>query len=109
MPSPVDLADSMRGPILGLFGGADDVVSGEQVSAFDRALDSAGIDHEFVVYPGATHGFSDPTSQQFAAASDDAWRPALDRPLLVPRELDGDEPESPPRAAAAVDVLDDAA
>jgi carboxymethylenebutenolidase len=78
MPSPVDLADTMRGPILGLFGKADEVDPAEQVDAFDRALVSAGVDHEFEVYPGATHGFFDPASQQSAAASEDAWRRVIE-------------------------------
>jgi carboxymethylenebutenolidase len=68
----------VRGPILGLFGGADEVVPVEDVDAFDRALTAAGVDHDFAVYPGATHGFFDPSNQQFAAASEDAWRRVIE-------------------------------
>ena len=78
MPAPIDRADRLLGPILGLFGGADEVVPIEQVNAFDRALVSAGVDHEFAVYPGATHGFFDPSAEQFAAASEDAWRRVIE-------------------------------
>jgi dienelactone hydrolase len=34
----------MTAPILGLMGGADDAIPADQVEAFDRALDDAGVE-----------------------------------------------------------------
>jgi carboxymethylenebutenolidase len=77
MPSPPDVADQMRCPVLGLFGGADRAISVEQVEAFDRALERAGVDHEVVVYPDAPHSFFDRSYEEHAEASADAWRRTL--------------------------------
>jgi carboxymethylenebutenolidase len=73
IPSPPELADAMRGPILGIFGGADTAIPPEAVEAFDAALSAAQVEHEFVVYPGAPHSFFDRASDAFAEASEDAW------------------------------------
>jgi carboxymethylenebutenolidase len=75
--SPPTRAGDMRGPILGLFGGADAGISAEQVEAFDAALDRAGVEHEIVVYPGAPHSFFDRKAREHAEASEDAWRRVL--------------------------------
>jgi len=76
-PSPPDVAGEMRCPVLGLFGGADQAISREQVAAFDEALDEAGVEHEVVVYPDAPHSFFDRRYEQYADASADAWRRTL--------------------------------
>jgi len=76
-PSPPDVAGEMRCPVLGLFGGADQGISREQVAAFDEALDEAGVEHEVVVYPDAPHSFFDRRYEQYADASADAWRRTL--------------------------------
>ncbi|MEU7871858.1 dienelactone hydrolase family protein [Dactylosporangium sp. NPDC049140] len=47
----------VRVPVLGLFGGADEVVPAAVHRAFDEHLTAAGVPHELVVYPGAPHGF----------------------------------------------------
>jgi carboxymethylenebutenolidase len=77
IPSPVELAPRMRGPILGLFGGADAGIPQEQIDAFDAALTDAGAEHEFVVYPGAPHSFFDRRHDEHADACEDAWRRVL--------------------------------
>jgi carboxymethylenebutenolidase len=77
MPSPIEVAHQIRCPILGLFGGADQGIPPEQVEAFDRALDQAGVEHEIVVYPGAPHSFFDRRQEDFKEASEDAWRRVL--------------------------------
>jgi carboxymethylenebutenolidase len=76
-PSPPDVAEEMRCPVLGLFGGADRAISQDQVAGFDRALDRAGVEHEIVVYPGAPHSFFDRAYAEYAEASEDAWRRTL--------------------------------
>jgi carboxymethylenebutenolidase len=67
----------MASPILGLMGGDDPGIPVEDVEAFDRALDEAGIEHEVIVYPGAPHSFFDRKQEDFAADSEDAWNRVL--------------------------------
>jgi carboxymethylenebutenolidase len=64
----------MEAPILGLMGGADEGIPVEQVRAFEQALVDAGVEQEIVIYDGAPHSFFDRKQEQFADASDDAWR-----------------------------------
>jgi carboxymethylenebutenolidase len=76
-PAPLEHAAQTRVPVLGLFGGADRAIPTEDVVAFDRALDEAGIEHEIVSYPGAPHSFFDRAQAEHAEASEDAWRRVL--------------------------------
>ena len=78
MPEPVELADRIVCPVLGLFGEADPAIPPESLERFDAALDEAGIDHELVTYPGAPHSFFDRKADEHADASADAWRRVLD-------------------------------
>lgn len=77
IPSPVDRAREIRCPLLGLFGGADQAVPVELVQAFDRNLSDAGVEHEIEIYPGAPHSFFDRKYDEYAEASEDAWRRVL--------------------------------
>ena len=70
-------ADRTRSPVLGLFGGADGAIPQEQVDEFDSQLRSSGAEHEVHVYPGAPHSFFDVKQDEFAEASEDAWRRIL--------------------------------
>jgi carboxymethylenebutenolidase len=56
---PTERAHELQAPILGLMGGDDPGIPLDEVDAFDRALDEAGVEHEIVVYPGAPHSFFD--------------------------------------------------
>jgi carboxymethylenebutenolidase len=76
-PGPAQRAAEMEAPILGLMGGADAGIPAEDVEAFDRALAEAGVDHELVTYPSAPHSFFDRLQEDFADASEDAWRRVL--------------------------------
>jgi carboxymethylenebutenolidase len=76
-PAPLEHARETRCPLLGLFGGADPAIPAEEVEAFDRALDEAGVEHEIVSYPGAPHSFFDRAQAEHAQASEDAWRRVL--------------------------------
>jgi carboxymethylenebutenolidase len=76
--APTLLASSYTCPVLGLFGGADRGISSEDVAAFRRALDQAGIRNELVTYEGAPHSFFDRAADQYREACDDAWRRVLD-------------------------------
>jgi carboxymethylenebutenolidase len=74
LEGPMDRAADMRGPLLGLFGGADEAIPQEQIDEFSGKLGAAGVDHEFHVYPGAPHSFFDRKQEEYADASEDAWR-----------------------------------
>jgi carboxymethylenebutenolidase len=75
--SPAHLAAHMHMPVLGLFGGADESIPADQIEQFHSALLNAGVDVEVVVYPGAPHSFFDRRQEQYAEASQDAWRRVL--------------------------------
>jgi carboxymethylenebutenolidase len=77
-PGPLEHADELGAPILGLFGEADHGIPVETVAAFDTALTAAGVPHELVTYPGAPHGFFDAAEAgAHEAACADAWRRVL--------------------------------
>jgi carboxymethylenebutenolidase len=75
--SPVDRAPDIRGPLLGLFGEADQGIPVELVEQFDQNLAHAGVPHEITVYPGAPHSFFDRKYEEFGDACADAWRRVL--------------------------------
>jgi carboxymethylenebutenolidase len=75
--APVDQVGGFECPVLGLFGGADQSISGEHVEAFRRALDDAGVKNDIKVYEGAPHSFFDRTFAQYREESDDAWKRML--------------------------------
>jgi carboxymethylenebutenolidase len=64
-------------PILALQAGDDANITAEDNAAFDEALDATGVEHEVVTYAGAPHSFFDRKQEEFADASDDAWRRVL--------------------------------
>jgi carboxymethylenebutenolidase len=76
-PQPVDSASRFGSPVLGLFGGADTVITPDHIAAFDAALSAAGVDHRLVTYPGAPHSFFDRKAAEFADASASAWDEVL--------------------------------
>jgi carboxymethylenebutenolidase len=75
--APIEHVGEMRAPILALMGGADAAIPVSDVEAFDAALESAGVEHEVHVYDGAPHSFFDRKHEEFAEASEDAWRRVL--------------------------------
>jgi carboxymethylenebutenolidase len=76
-PAPVDLAASFGSPVLGLFGGADEVITPHHIAAFDAGLSAAGVEHRLVTYPGAPHSFFDRKAAEHADASASAWAEVL--------------------------------
>jgi carboxymethylenebutenolidase len=77
-PGPADRAGEMEAPILALQAGADQHITAEANAAFDEALTRAGVEHELVTYDGAPHSFFDRRQEEFADASEDAWRRVLE-------------------------------
>jgi carboxymethylenebutenolidase len=76
-PAPVDVADEMEGPILGLFGAADAAIPPGAIAAFDAALDRARVEHRLISYEGAPHSFFDRKAEEYAEASTQAWSEVL--------------------------------
>ena len=52
-----DRLKTLRGPVLGIFGGADRGLGADQTEALTAGLKKAGKKGEVIVYPGAGHGF----------------------------------------------------
>jgi carboxymethylenebutenolidase len=77
VPGPTSRAAEIAAPILALQAGADQNILAEDNAAFDAALTEAGVEHEIVTYEGAPHSFFDRKQEEFADASDDAWRRTL--------------------------------
>jgi len=74
---PLERAGEIRGPLLGLFGGADKSITEDQVREFDRRLEAAGVTREIHIYPGAPHSFFDRRFASWHEACEDAWRRVL--------------------------------
>lgn len=51
-------------------GGDDQFVTSEQVAEFEQEMQQAGVDYEVVVYPGAKHGFTNPSADELAEKFD---------------------------------------
>ena len=74
--------DAARGeieaPILALQAGDDQNITVRGQRAVRRGADRRpGVEHEIVVYDGAPHSFFDRKQEEFADASEDAWRRTL--------------------------------
>ena len=76
-PGPTHRAGELDAPILALQAGADQNITAEHNAEFERALTDAGVEHEVVTYEGAPHSFFDRKQEEFAGASEDAWKRVL--------------------------------
>jgi carboxymethylenebutenolidase len=78
-PWPVDLADDLKSPVLGLYGAEDRGIPLPSVEAMRSALARAGqTSSEIVVYPGAPHGFHADYRESYRAAdAADGWAKLL--------------------------------
>ena len=56
-PPAIDLAPSIKCPVIGFFGNEDQNPSPEDVNDSRRALIDAGVEHEFHHYDYAGHAF----------------------------------------------------
>jgi carboxymethylenebutenolidase len=77
---PIDLAGSLKGPVLGLYGGADQGIPLDTVDRMKAALaggNGAAKASQIVVYDGAPHGFhADYRPTYRKEAADDGWKRA---------------------------------
>lgn len=53
----VAVLKTLPGPVLGIFGGADQSIPVEEVTTFDEALTEANVQHEITIYDGQPHAF----------------------------------------------------
>jgi dienelactone hydrolase len=82
--SPARKGD-VKADLLVLTGGADPFVPSEQVAAFRKEMEAAGVDYRVHVYPEAKHGFTNPAADKLGekfdlplayneAADQDSWK-----------------------------------
>ncbi len=78
---PVDVAAQLRGPVLGLYGGADTGIPLETVEQMKAALTRGNVASkasQFVVYPDAPHAFHADYRPSFRKeAAEDGWKRCL--------------------------------
>jgi len=72
--APLDIADEIKVPLLGVFGGADQGIPADQIAEFERSLGRAGKDFAIKTYPGAPHGFLRYGAAEHADAIADALK-----------------------------------
>ena len=73
-PGPTQKVSELEAPILALQAGDDQNITAGDNRAFEQALEQARVEHEVVTYEGAPHSFFDRKQEEFASASEDAWR-----------------------------------
>jgi carboxymethylenebutenolidase len=73
--APLEEAERVRSPLLGFWGDQDHGVGMENVERYRAALQAAGKQFDFTIYPGLPHGFLtfDEASPNFDG-SRDSWR-----------------------------------
>jgi carboxymethylenebutenolidase len=68
-------AAQVKEPVLGLYGAEDQGISVDDVKKMEAALKGAGKTAEFVIYPGAPHGFhADYRPSYRKEAAEDGWK-----------------------------------
>lgn len=78
-PKPLE-KDVFKGKIFIAHGGADSFSAPAQVEGLKHELDAAGANYEFVEYPGAKHGFTNPKASELGEKNglDVAYDPKAD-------------------------------
>ncbi|OYX55989.1 MAG: dienelactone hydrolase [Brevundimonas subvibrioides] len=74
-PFPVDLADDLKGVVIGNYGGQDQGIPNDTVAAMQAALEAAGATESGIkLYPDAPHGFhADYRASYRATEAADGW------------------------------------
>ena len=76
---PVDVAASIKAPILGLYGGADPGIPGVSIDKMRAALAQAGQTAEIIVYPDTPHAFfADYRPSYRKEQAEDGWKRLLE-------------------------------
>ncbi len=75
---PVDIAEALNAPVLGLYGGQDQGISLDDVELMREEIARAGKPSEIFVYPDAPHAFhADYRTSYRAEEAADGWRRML--------------------------------
>jgi carboxymethylenebutenolidase len=73
------ILNTLPGPVLGIFGEADQSIPVGQVNAFDAALTESGVPHEITIYEGQPHAFvRNAAGVKSGGAQAEAWDQMLD-------------------------------
>jgi carboxymethylenebutenolidase len=76
---PIDVVDSLKAPVLGLYGGKDQGIPVASVEKMQAALKEAKKPCEIVVYPEANHGFNaDYRPSYDKEAAENGWKRLLE-------------------------------
>lgn len=68
----------LPGPVLGIFGGADQSIPVAEVQSFEQALDRAGVANQITIYPGQGHAFVESIEGiRQGGAQGEAWQEFL--------------------------------
>ena len=78
--APLDVADRIKAPLLGLYGGADGGIPNDTVTKMDAALKAGGNTHsDMVIFPDMPHAFfADYRPNYRKQAADDGWKRLTD-------------------------------
>ena len=72
---PIDIASTLKVPVLGLYGGADTGIANDTVDKMSEALKKAGSASEVVLYADTPHGFhADYRPSYRPGEANDAWK-----------------------------------
>jgi carboxymethylenebutenolidase len=78
LETDVEALKTLPGPVLGIFGGADQSIPLDEVKAFERGLEQANIPHQISIYDGQPHAFvHDAEGIKAGGAQGDAWNEML--------------------------------
>jgi carboxymethylenebutenolidase len=76
---PIDLVESLKAPVLGLYGAKDQGIPVASVEKMQAALKEAKKPSEIIVYPEANHGFNaDYRPSYNKEAAEDGWKHLLE-------------------------------
>jgi carboxymethylenebutenolidase len=76
--NPIDVAATLKPPVLGLYGGQDQGIPLDTIERMRAALKAAGNPSEIVVYPDAGHAFNaDYRPSYRQGPAEDAWKRML--------------------------------
>jgi carboxymethylenebutenolidase len=74
----IERAGEIKAPVMGFFGGQDQMIPPDHVDKIRDTLKGAGVDSEVHFYPDAGHGFfCDERDSYNEAAANDSWDKAL--------------------------------
>lgn len=77
--NPIDVADSLKAPVIGFYGGQDRSIPLDTIEKMRSALKATGNPSRIIVYPNAGHGFNaDYRTSYNSEAAQDAWKHMLD-------------------------------